>query len=180
MRLLAPVFRGGGALNNPTVRDRDTIVAMLTQYRAAQETLLTGGIGDPDNVRRMPKTWTPEMRELERCLSRLCRTRPKHHRHVMARYVDPVLARRVMVGRVRNNGAHQVMVWPQLGANSTVVTSAKLPEHKGTSTYTCLVASWPAWVNKPVVEQGVDLLVRWFVPPNEAVGPAQPSEMIAA
>ena len=167
-------------MNDPTPQDRDTIIAMLGQFRAAQETLLSGGFGDPANVKKMPKTWTPEMRELERCLSRLSRTKPKHHRHVMARHVDPLIARRIMVGRIKNQGAKQVMQWPQLGPNAQVLTSAKLPEHKGTSTYTCLVASWPAWVNKPTVEHGVDCLVRWYSPPSSAVGPALPLEMIAA
>jgi hypothetical protein len=83
-----------------------------------------------------------------------------------------------MAGRVTKRGALETMVWPQLGPHASVVTSAKLPEHKGSSTYTCLVASWPAWVNKPVVEEAVDCLVRWFTPPTEAVGPALPLEMV--
>lgn len=170
----------GQALKNATDRDRDTIIAMLGQYRAAQETLLRSEARGSGNPHLMPKTWTQDMRELERCLSRLAYQKPLNHRHVMARHVDPLIARRVMVGKIRNHGAQQVMVWPQLGPCSSVLTSAKLPEHKGTSTYTCLVASWPGWVNKPTVERGIDLLVSWFEPPNEAVGPAQPLEMIAA
>jgi hypothetical protein len=167
-------------MKNPTQRDRETIIQMLQAFRAAQETLLRSSTGSSGNPKLMPKTWTPEMRELERCLSHLCRTKPKHHRHVMARYVDPVIARREMVGRIKNQGAKQVMVWPQLGPHTAVLTSAKLPEHKGSSTYTCLVASWPSWVNKPTVEHAVDCLVRWYQPPCEAVGPAQPLEMVAA
>lgn len=162
-------------MKDPSLHDREVIVTMLGQFRAAQETLLTGGQGDPANVRKMPKTWTPEMRELERCLALLSHRKPKHHRHVMARYVDPLISRRTMAGRVRNHGAQQVMTWPQLGPNAAVLTSAKLPEHKGTSTYTCLVASWPAWVNKPTVEHGVTLLVAWFTPPSESVGPQLPT-----
>ena len=167
-------------MKNPTDRDRETIVAMLQQYRAAQETLLRGDFGSTGKPKLMPSTWTPEMRELERCLGLLCRAKPKHHRHVMAKYVDPLVSRRTMVGRVRKQAFRDVMVWPQLGANAMVLTSAKLPEHKGTSTYTCLVASWPAWVNKPVVAEGVELIARWYVPPSEAVGPALPLEMVAA
>ena len=167
-------------MKNPTAQDRDTIVAMLQQFRAAQETLLRSEAGSGGNPHLMPKTWTPEFRELERCLSHLARARPKHHRHTMARYVDPVIARRTMAGRVTRRGNVETMVWPQLGPNAAVLTSAKLPEHKGSSTYTCLVASWPAWVNKPVVEEAVDCLVRWFTPPSEAVGPALPLEMVSA
>jgi hypothetical protein len=167
-------------MKNPTQRDRDTIIDMLQAFRAAQETLLCGVTGSAGNPKLMPKTWTPEMRELERCLSQLCRAKPKHHRHVMARYVDPVLSRRTMVGRVKNQGHKQVIVWPQLGPHAAVLTSAKLPEHKGTSTYTCLVASWPAWVNKPTIEHGIDCLLRWYEPPNAAVGPTLPDEMLVA
>lgn len=167
-------------MKNPTDHDRDTIIAMLGQFRAAQETLLCTEARGNGNPHLMPATWTSDMRELERCLGLLCRAKPKHHRHVMARYVDPFIARRTMVGRIKNQGARQTMTWPQLGPNAAVLTSAKLPEHKGTSTYTCLVASWPAWVNKPTVEHGITTLVSWFNPPNEAVGPAQPLEMIAA
>ena len=165
-------------MKDPTPQDHETIVAMLQQFRAAQETLLRGSAGSSGNPKLMPQTWTPEMRELERCLALLSRRKPKHHRHVMARYVDPQISRRTMVGRVKN-GLRQTMVWPQLGPNAAVLTSAKLPEHKGTSTYTCLIASWPAWVNKPTVEHGIDLLVGWYEPPS-AVGPALPLEMVAA
>jgi hypothetical protein len=167
-------------MNNPTQRDRDTIIDMLQAFRAAQETLLCGVTGSSGNPKLMPKTWTPEMRELERCLGQLCRVKPKHHRHVMARYVDPTISRRTMVGRATRRGGIETIVWPQLGPHSAVVTSAKLPEHKGTSTYSCLVASWPTWVNKIVVGEAVDSLVRWYTPPSEAVGPAMPLEMIAA
>lgn len=166
-------------MKNPTAQDRETLVAMLTQFRAAQETLLRSESRGTGEVMKMPKTWTPEMRELERCLGLLCRSKPKHHRHVMARYVDPLIARRVMVGRAEKHAFKDSIVWPQLGPNAAVITSAKLPEHKGTSTYTCLVASWPAWVNKPTVEYGIDCLVRWFEPPS-AVGPSLPVEMVAA
>ena len=166
-------------MKNPTAQDRETIIAMLGQFRAAQETLVSGGFGDPTKVRGMPKTWTPEMRELERCLSMLSRAKPKHHRHVMAKYVDPVVSRRTMVGRVQKHAFRDKMVWPQLGPNAQVLTSAKLPEHKGTSTYTCLVASWPAWVNKPIVDLGIDWILRCYEPPS-AVGPAMPVEMVAA
>lgn len=162
-------------MNDPTVQDRETIIAMLGQFRAAQETLLSGGFGDPSNVKKMPKTWTPEMKELERCLALLSRRKPKVHRHVMARHVDPTISRRTMAGRVQKHAFRETVVWPQLGPNAAVLTSAKLPEHKGTSTYTCLVASWPSWVNKPTVELGVDFLVSWYEPPS-AVGPALPAE----
>jgi hypothetical protein len=96
----------------------------------------------------------------------------------MSRYVDPIMSRRVMAGRLTRRGTIETIVWPQLGANSAVITSAKLPEHKGSSTYTCLVAAWPAWVNKPTVEQAVTWLVDWYTPPTEAVGPALPLEMV--
>jgi hypothetical protein len=74
----------------------------------------------------------------------------------------------------------ETIVWPQLGPNAAVVTSAKLPEHRGTSTYSCLIATWPAWVNKPTVDHGIDSLLHWYEPPVESVGPAMPLEMVAA
>ena len=165
-------------MKNPTARDRDTIITMLQQFRSAQETLLCSEAGSGGNPHLMPKTWTMEMRELERCLSLLAHRKPVHHRHTMARYVDPTVARRTMAGRVTRRGAVETMVWPQLGANAAVITSAKLPEHKGSSTYTCLVATWPSWVNKPTVEQAVSWLMDWYTPPTESVGPALPLEMV--
>jgi hypothetical protein len=60
-----------------------------------------------------------------------------------------------------------------------VRTFAKLPEHSSTNQYSCLVASWPAWVLKPVVEDGVEFLLREFRVLS-AVGPALPAEMLAA
>lgn len=167
-------------MKQPTSRDRETIILMLTQYRAAQETLLRSESRGDGNPIRMPATWTPEMRELERCLSLLAHRNPKHHRHVMARHVDPTLSRRVMTGRTIRRGGRETIIWPQLGPCSHVVTSAKLPEHKGTSVYTCLIASWPSWVNKPTVDHGISLLVNWYTPPTESVGPALPLEMVAA
>ena len=165
-------------VKNPTARDRDTIIAMLQQFRAAQETLLCTEAGTGGNPHLMPKTWTPEFRELERCLSQLARAKPKHHRHTMARHVDPIISRRTMPGKLARRGSVETIIWPQLGPHAQVLTSAKLPEHKGSSTYTCLVASWPTWVNKPVVEEAIDCLVRWFTPPTESVGPALPLEMV--
>jgi hypothetical protein len=168
---------------NPTQRDRDTIISMLQQFRAAQETLLRSGDTPRGGDRaplRMPQTWTPEMRELERCLALLAYRKPKVHRHVMARHVDPILSRRTMVGRATKRGGTELIIWPQLGPCAEVRTSAKLPEHKGTSVYSCLLASWPAWVNKPTVEAGIDTLVRWYEPPTASVGPALPLEMVAA
>ena len=161
-------------MKNPTQRDRDTIVAMLQQFRAAQETLLCSEAGGDGNGWKMPKTWTPEMIELDRCLGLLARAKPKHHRHVMSRYVDPVVSRRTMAGRMTRRGARETMVWPQLGPNCEVRIFQKLPEHKSTSTYTCLIASWPGWVNKPLVEQGLSWLLDWYTPPSEAAGPALP------
>lgn len=170
-------------MKDPSIRDRETIINMLQQFRAAQETLLRSGDtprGGDRAPHQMPKTWTPEMRELERCLSVLAHKKPQIQRHVMARHVDPALSRRTMVGRQTKRGTKDTISWPQLGPHAEVRTSAKLPEHKGTSVYTCLVASWPTWVLKTTVESGVDLLIRWYVPPTESVGPALPLEMIAA
>lgn len=166
-------------MKSPTVGDRDLVAAMLRQFRAAQETLLRGEGGDRDAPWSMPLTWTPEMRELERCLNVLAYRRPVLHRQVMSRYVDPVLSRRTMKGRVSRRGAVEVTAWPDLGACAEVRSFAKLPEHGSTNQYTCLVASWPGWVNKSLVELAVDFLVREFRSPS-AVGPALPAEMIAA
>lgn len=166
-------------MRNPSDRDREMVGEMLRQFRAAQETLLRSSGGGSGNVPLMPRTWTPEMRELERCLGVLARCRPGVHRQVMARFVDPVLARRTMVGRLVRRGGGDVMVWPQLGGCAEVRSFAKLPEHEKSNQYSCLVASWPSWVNKVVVNSGIEFLVGEFVV-SGAVGPALPAEMLAA
>lgn len=159
--------------------DREVVVSMLRSFRAAQETLLRGE-GSRGGVLGMPLTWTLEMRELERCLGVLARRRPRLHRMVMARHVDPVIGRRTLRGRLERRGGVESMVWLDLGPCAEVRSFAKLPEAGRANEYTCLVASWPAWVLKPQVELGVDMLVRLFVPPSAAVGPALPVEMVAA
>jgi len=69
------------------------------------------------------------------------------------------------------------VVWPQLGPACEVQKYQKLPDHKTTSQYTCLVASWPGWVSKPLCELGVEFLLRWYVSPSP-VGPALPGEIV--
>ena len=128
----------------------------------------------------MPKTWTAEMRELERCLEVLARSKPRLHRQVMACYVDPTIGRRKMRGRMERRGKADVMVWPQLGPCAHVLKWAKLPEAGKASEYSCVVATYPSWVNKPLVALAVACLLREYEPPSDAVGPALPAEMLAA
>lgn len=164
-------------MKHPTPRDYEMVRDMLRQFRAAQETMLHSSDGGGDaKPWAMPRTWTLEMRELERCLGVLAYRDPLLHRQVMSRYVDPVVSRRTMRGRFNSVG---LLVWPDLGAATEVRTSAKLPEHAKTNQYTCLVASWPAWVNKVLVSEGIEFLVREYRD-GSAVGPSMPFEMLPA
>jgi hypothetical protein len=164
----------------PTQRDYEMVRDMLRQFRAAQETLLHSSDGGGDaKPWAMPRTWTIEMRELERCLGVLARRKPFLHRQVMSRYVDPVVSRRTMRGRFDRKAGVDVLVWPDLGTAAEVRTFAKLPEHAATNQYTCLIASWPSTVNKILVAEAVEFLVREFRM-SSAVGPALPAEMLAA
>ena len=166
-------------MTNPSPHDRAMIVEMLRQFRAAQEVLLHGEGGSSNWGPSMPKTWTGEMKELERCLGLLAYRKPLLHRQVMSRYVDPVVSRRKMKGRLTRRGPVDEMLWPELGPCAEVRAFAKLAEYGSSNQYTCLVASWPSWVCKPTVELGVDFLVGSFTS-RSAVGPALPPEMVAA
>ena len=143
---------------------REILVELLRRYREAQETLTqsdgTGGGG----VTLMPRTWNPSFRELERCLHVLSGERPKQTRMLLARYVDPTISRKTLVGRREiRAGGREAMTWLNMPPHSEVVTFAKLPEHKSTSVYSCVLASWPAWVRASLVESALQRLEAVFV-----------------
>jgi len=153
---------------------REIIVEMLRRFRDAQETLCVsqgGGAG----VSLMPKTWNQSFRELERCLHALSAERPKQARMLLARYVDPTVSRRKLVGRRNAKGE---VVFAKLPPHSEIRSYAQLPERGHAHEWDAILASWPKWVQPKAVESGVDRVCALFA--GEPFLPAEFLDAVAA
>lgn len=138
---------------------REIIVEMLRWFRDAQETLTQqNGTGD-GGVTLMPRTWNRSFRELERCLQVLSGERPKQARMILARYVDPTVSRRKLVGRRNNRGE---VVFVKLPPHSEVVSYAQLPERGHAHEWDVVLRSWPVWVRNEPLQHGLDRLEHLF------------------
>lgn len=142
---------------------RDTIIELLKHYREAQETL--GSAGDNGSGEgqpwRMPKAWNQSYRELERCLHVISGERPKQHRQLMARYVDPTICRRRLIGRRKGDGS---VLFVNMPYHAEVRSYAKLPDKdRLANEWDVVLATWPAWVKEQLVGHAVDALVKHFV-----------------
>src|SRR4051794_23697147 len=105
---------------------REVLVALLTNYRAAEQ----GGSGGDGKRSRgrvpmPPRTWTASYRELERCLHVMSGDAPKQTRQLLARYVDPVVSRRRLIGQRLKDGSVRFVNVPH---HSEVRSYAQLPD----------------------------------------------------
>lgn len=136
---------------------RAILIELLMNYRVAESTAgRSDAKGSGEQYPRMPKSWTPSYRELERCLHVMSGDCPKLARQILGRYVDPVTSRKKLVGKVEHKpGGREVLRWKDMPDRSEVLTFTKLPEHGLTNQYTCLVVTWPRWVRASLVEAGL-------------------------
>ena len=108
----------------------------------------------------MPKSWNASFRELERCLHVLSGERPKQTRMLLARYVDPTISRRKLVGRRNSRGE---VVFVNVPHHAEVRSYAQLPERGHANEWDVVLASWPAWVRAGLVEAALTRLEEVFV-----------------
>jgi hypothetical protein len=150
---------------------RDTIVEMLKRYREAQETLNQGN--DPGNggVTLMPATWNHSFRELERCLHVL-----SGDRHLLARFVDPIISRRRLIGKRTKDGE---VVFANVPHHAEVRSYAKLPDKdRAVNEWDVVLATWPGWVKNQLVAGALDALESEFK--SEPFLPKEMFEPVAA
>jgi hypothetical protein len=155
------------------VTKRDTIIELLRRYRDAECTLeRSTGTGD-GAAPLMPACWNESFRELERCLHVLSGERPKQARQLLARYVDPQISRRRLIGK---RGKDEAVTFKDVPTHSEVLSYAKLPDSdRAANEWDVVLASWPRWVRTPLVESALDRIEALF-----KGEPYLPQEMLRA
>ncbi len=128
---------------------------MLASYNDARETLNgpTDFRGDGTSVTLMPKTWTREYRELDRCLRKLRDEHPSTYAHLRERYLACQPFNEI-VRKVSINDRGNIIL-----PNHTEILT-EIDRRKNVATVR--LRRWHPWVRREQLNESLDYLAEHF------------------